>query len=60
MDKSMVEALTKAAGLEKALADHPDDVHAAAAQALNTANAIRYPADPAVEPWPPMRAGTGL
>lgn len=60
MDKTMVEALAKAAGLDKALADHPADIHAAAAQALGTASVIRYPTDPAVEPWPPMRAGTGL
>ena len=60
MDKTMVEALAKAAGLGKALADHPADVHAAATQALDTAGAILYPTDPTVEPWPPMRAGSGL
>jgi hypothetical protein len=60
MDKTLIAALAKAAGLDKALADHPDDVYAAAAQALNTANAIRYPTDPVVEPWPPMRAERDL
>ncbi|MDR3537965.1 MAG: hypothetical protein P4L71_15830 [Acetobacteraceae bacterium] len=60
MDKTLIAALAKAAGLDKALADHPEDVYAAAAQALNTAGAIRYPTDPTAEPWPPMRAGTGL
>jgi hypothetical protein len=56
----IVVALAKAAGLEKALAEFPEDVAAAAAQAMNNAGAVRYPADPAAEPWPPMRAGEGL
>ena len=59
MDHDLIIALAKAAGLEKALADYPDDVAAAAAQALETARSIRVPTDPAVEPWPPMRPGTG-
>lgn len=60
MDKQIVEALAKAAGLDKALADYPEDVVIAAAQALDNANAVQYPTDPAVEPWPPMRPGIGL
>ena len=56
----IVIALAKAAGLEKALAEFPDDVAAAAAQALNNAGAVQYPTDYAAEPWPPMRAGEGL
>ena len=56
----IIVALAKAAGLEKALAEFPDDVAAAAAQAMNNAGAVRYPTDPAAEPWPPMRAGDGL
>ncbi|MBN8874921.1 MAG: hypothetical protein J0H67_18945 [Rhodospirillales bacterium] len=60
MDKTLLAALAKAAGLDKAWADHPEDVAAAAAQALNTAGAIDIPTDPAAEPWPPMRAGVGL
>ncbi len=56
----IVVALAKAAGLEKALAEFPDDVAAAAAQAMNNAGAVQYPTDPAAEPWPPMRAGEGL
>ena len=56
----IVVALAKAAGLEKALAEFPDDVAAAAAQAMNNAGAVHYPVDPAAEPWPPMRAGEGL
>jgi thiamine pyrophosphate-dependent acetolactate synthase large subunit-like protein len=51
----MIAALARAAGLEKALAEYPDDVAAAARQALASAGAIVVPADPAVEPWPPMR-----
>jgi thiamine pyrophosphate-dependent acetolactate synthase large subunit-like protein len=55
-----VAALARAAGLERALAEFPEDVAAAAAQALNNTGVIQVPADPAVEPWPPMRAGAGL
>ncbi len=53
-------ALARAAGLDKALAQFPEDVQAAAEQALNNAHGVQVPADPAAEPWPPMRAGTGL
>ncbi len=56
----IVIALAKAAGLDKALHDYPDDIAAAAAQALSHAHVVQVPADPAAEPWPPMRAGTGL
>ena len=56
----VVIALAKAAGLEKALAEFPEDVAVAAAQALNNAGAIKIPTDPTAEPWPPMRAGMGL
>ncbi len=59
MDQTLVAGLAKAAGLEKALAEFPDDVAAAMEQALRSVAAIQYPADPAVEPWPPMRAGEG-
>lgn len=55
-----VAALARAAGLDKALAEFPDDVEAAAAQALHNAHVIRIPTDPAAEPWPPMRPGIGL
>ena len=51
-----VAALAKAAGLDKALAEFPADIEAAAAQALGHADAVKYPANPAAEPWPPMRA----
>ncbi len=60
MAADLIAALAHAAGLDKALAAFPDDVAAAAAQALATAGAIRVPADPAAEPWPPMRPGIGL
>jgi hypothetical protein len=60
MDEQLVAALARAAGLQKALAEFPQDVAAAAAQALNNAGAIAVPDDPADEPWPPMRAGVGL
>ena len=57
---TIIIALARAAGLDKALAAFPDDVEAAAKQALNNAGAIQIPTDPAAEPWPPMRAGAGL
>jgi hypothetical protein len=56
----IVIALARAAGLGKALAEFPDDVQAAAEQALNNAGAVKVPTDPTVEPWPPMQAGIGL
>jgi hypothetical protein len=56
----IVVALAKAAGLDKALAEFPDDVAVAAAQAMNNAGAVQTPTDPAAEPWPPMQAGLGL
>ena len=56
----VIAALARAAGLDKALADFPDDVTAAAEQALKHAGVVQVPVDPAAEPWPPMRAGIGL
>jgi hypothetical protein len=53
-------ALAKAAGLDKALAEFPDDIEAAFAQARGHAEAVKFPSDPAAEPWPPMRAETTL
>ena len=60
MDPTLTVALAKAAGLDKALAQFPEDVAAAAAQASRMAAAIKAPSDPAAEPWPPMRPGSGL
>jgi hypothetical protein len=56
----IIAALARAAGLDKALAAFPDDVTAAAAQALNNAGVVQVPTNPAAEPWPPMRPGLGL
>lgn len=55
-----IAALAKAAGLHKALADFPQDIEAAATQALGHAGAITYPTNPAAEPWPPMQAEPAL
>jgi hypothetical protein len=60
MDKEIIEILARRAGLQKALAEFPDDVAAAASQAVDAASKIKAPADPRAEPWPPMRAGEGL
>jgi hypothetical protein len=60
VDKEAIELLARRAGLAKALAEFPEDVAIAAKQAADVAQKIRRPADPAAEPWPPMRAGTGL
>ena len=59
MDKELMEALARRAGLDKALAQFPDDVAAAAKQAANVTGKIKAPADPRAEPWPPMQAGKG-
>jgi hypothetical protein len=60
MDKDLIAQLAHAAGLDKAWQEFPDDVAQAARQALGNQQGIDYPSDPAVEPWPPMRAGVGL
>jgi len=60
MDEQLVAALARAAGLAKALAEFPEDVAVAASQALSNVGAIQVTEDPAAEPWPPMRAGSGL
>ena len=60
MDKAIMEALARRAGLDKALIEFPDDVAAAAAQAAGVAAQIQPAADPRAEPWPPMRVGEGL
>ncbi len=57
MDKSLVEALARQAGLARALAEFPDCVANAAAQALGRSGEIKAPTAPVVEPWPPMKAG---
>ena len=61
MDKDLMQALARRAGLDKALAEFPDDVAAAAAeQAAKVMARIKVPADPRAEPWPAMRPGDGL
>jgi hypothetical protein len=60
MDQATIELLARRAGLEKALADFPDDVAAAAEQASGSVARMKAPTDPRAEPWPPMQAGTGL
>lgn len=59
MDKTMMEMLARRAGLDKALAQFPDDVAVAVAQAAGVVQKIKVPADPRAEPWPPMRVGDG-
>ena len=60
MDKELMEALARRAGLDKALAEFADDVAAAAKLAASVAGRIKAPADPRAEPWPAMKAGDGL
>ncbi len=60
MDKEFIEALARRAGLDKALAEFPEDVAAAAQQAAGVRQRITVPADPRAEPWPAMRPGDGL
>jgi hypothetical protein len=60
MDKTTVELLARRAGLGKALAEFPDDVGAAAEQAASALARMKAPTDPRAEPWPPMKAGSGL
>ncbi len=59
MDKQVVEMLARLAGLGKALEQFPGDVALAAAAAEGNLEHIKPVTDPAVEPWPPMRAGGG-
>jgi hypothetical protein len=60
MDNATIEFLARCAGLDKALAEFPEDVAAAAEQASSAVAKMRAPTDPRAEPWPPMRVGTGL
>jgi hypothetical protein len=56
----LVAALAKATGLDKCLAAFPEDIEAAASQALGHTDAFKVPTSPAAEPWPPMRAEDAL
>ncbi len=59
MDKATMELLARRAGLDKALAEFPEDVAAAAEQASVAVARMKAPSDPCAEPWPPMRTGGG-
>lgn len=52
---SEVEQLARAAGLDKALKQFPEDVAAAARSAALTRDAAGALDQAAAEPWPPMR-----
>jgi hypothetical protein len=57
MDEKTIEALARRAGLERALAEFPDDVAAAANSAQKAADRVRRSSGaplPSLEPWPPM------
>ena len=58
-DEGDVLRRAEAAGLQKALAEHRQDVFTAAKAAADARNAFTAPDDAAVEPWPPMRVGGG-
>jgi hypothetical protein len=60
MDQAIIELLARRAGLDKAVAGFPHNVAAAAKLASDSASRMKAPSDPRAEPWPPMRAGTGL
>ena len=58
MNADLIAARARAAGLDRALADFPDDVIAAAE--IAGAAEPAPPDSPATEPWPPMQPGTAL
>ncbi len=60
MDRATIELLARRAGLDKALAEFPEDLAAAAEQASRSVARMKAPTDPRAEPWPPMRAGGRL
>ena len=60
MEKTIVELLARRAGLDKALAQFPEDVAAAAKHASDSVAKMKVPSDARTEPWPPMRVGAGL
>jgi hypothetical protein len=60
MEKAIIELLARRAGLDKALAEFPEDVAAAAEQASGSVARMQAPTDQRAEPWPPMRAGSDL
>jgi hypothetical protein len=60
MEKAVIELLARRAGLERALAEFPEDVAAAAEQASGSIARMKAPTDPRAEPWPSMRTGGRL
>ena len=58
MEEDELVALARAAGLDKALRDFPEDVVAAVGAAEKARNDLSQPEDPTSEPWPPMRMPT--
>ena len=59
MDKAALELLARRAGLDKALAEFPEDVVAAAEQSGGSVARMKAPTNPRAEPWPTMRTGGG-
>ncbi|MDN3566889.1 hypothetical protein ACFQY5_26510 [Paeniroseomonas aquatica] len=53
---SETATLAKAAGIDRALRDHPEDVAEAVALAARFRGAFTRPADPAAEPLPAYAA----
>ena len=49
--------IARAAGLDKVIAQFPDDLAAAAKSAADLRSAFTGPDDAAIEPWPPMKTG---
>jgi hypothetical protein len=60
MEKAVIELLARRAGLEKALAEFPEDVAVAAEQTSGSIARIKAPTDPRAEHWPSMRTGGRL
>jgi hypothetical protein len=58
--ESEVLAIARAAGLDKVIAEYRGEVLAAAKSAAGARGAFTPADDPAVEPWPPMKAGPSL
>ncbi|HYC48726.1 MAG TPA: hypothetical protein VED01_24885 [Burkholderiales bacterium] len=52
-----VLSLARAAGLDKIIAEFPEELVAAAKVAGDARSAFAAPDDAAIEPWPPMKTG---
>ena len=60
MQRELMLALARQTGLDKALADFPEDVAAAATMAEGHRAAMDAPENPTAEPWPPMQPAPQL